>query len=359
MRCLKLLAVLGLILAVSGTAGALTYIPFRESWDGPVVAHIYDLSQSTTYRPVHADGTAFSTSDYGKWWKPSDLVSSPGLATNPGEANWSIFQIDVIYKGTDAGYNNITEIDTSHPLYMHGDNNIEVVGALFGRQDNLVKFTSPARFEYESRNDYVEVFAQTLGTAAPNPAIGIGAAGSAGRIYDANSGTYLNEYVSIGYDAAGNLLGDAPVLVLSPDAGYFGDEFDTDPNHYDANYAPNIHQVAEAEGYFVLSASHGELDSYYSVIGGTSVQSWDTDFFSPMSLMFPKPWANSLTTSDIRIHVTNDPIGNRPNAAYDWPMYSSDPLRAYFVPIPEPLTVLGAFLGLGGLGGYIRRRRRD
>ena len=352
MRYMKLLAVLGLILAVSGTAGALTYIPFRYSYDGPVVAHINNLTQASIYTGYLADGRTPVT--LGTWYKPADLQYVPGNAINPpADLDWSIFQVDAIYKGTSVGYNNIVETDTHNPLYIHGDGGVEVVGSLFGRSDLFVKFTSQTEFSFEAAGDYAEVFVQPVGTASPGGIFG--AAGSSGRVYDANSSTYLNKYDTIGYDSAGNLLGDGPALILESKSGYFGDTAAAvgDPNH----------ELTETAGNFQIDESHGVTDGYYSVVGGTDAAAWDSDFFNPNSLFSPKPWANNSNVAfltDIRLHVTNDPIGYGETPGYDWPIYSSDPLRANHMPaVPEPLTVMGAFLGLSGLGGYIRRRRRD
>ena len=36
---------------------------------------------------------------------------------------------------------------------------------------------------------------------------------------------------------------------------------------------------------------------------------------------------------------------------------SEDAARGWYVPVPEPVTMLGLFLGIGGLTGYVRRRR--
>jgi hypothetical protein len=365
MRHLKLLAVVGLILAVSGTAEALTYIPFRESWIGPVYAHINDRAMGTTYLPVLKSGETFVMN---KWYAANDLViKDKADYSNALEVGWSIYSIDAIYKGQYDGFNTISPVDTDHPLYIIGDMGTEIVGTYFERQDLNLKFTSVAEFEYESFATQYEVFVQPLGTAAQVDANGhsvIGLQGGSGRLYDANTSTYLDKYLNIGYDASGNPLGDGPVLVLNEQTGFFGDMWDgatIDANGnpvLDPNTFP-MHAPTENAGTFNNQTISGHNDVFLSVIGGSDANSWDSDFFDPNNQAVVVPWADPNDPNrfaDFRLHVTSTTIAQ--TGDYDWLIQSSDPLTADY-PIPEPLTALAVFTGIGGLGGYIRRRRRD
>ena len=91
----------------------------------------------------------------------------------------------------------------------------------------------------------------------------------------------------------------------------------------------------------------GHADLYYSVTGGSPQwKYWDTDFFTPIKV-------GPYNPADLRLHVTDTPVAQ--SGEFDWITSSNDPLTGYYV--PEPLTMLGVFLAVGSITGYLRRRK--
>ena len=341
MRALRKCILLALVAAMVAPAGA-TGIPFRQAWNGPVYMHMHDYAQGTVYAydndpqsPTFGQPLLWGggVGNFYTPYTPSQLFPLPGNAMNPGEAGWAVFQIDQIFKGALIGPNTINIVDPLNPLFEAGDQGLELVGTLFGRVDLLVTFspnTIPGqapKMEFEFHGDRITLFTQSAGTFDE------GAAGSSGRLPDGMGG-YLDKYVSVGYDAAGNpIAGSELVLTGHGDVGYYG-------------------SLAAAEGRAAFTpagvSGSGDSDEYFSFDGGTQLALYDLDGFIPNKLV-GGPWPNA----DLRVHTTNSPI--TPSGVFDWLVQSSDPVTSFV--IPEPMTMLAVFGGVAGLAGYIRKRR--
>lgn len=89
----------------------------------------------------------------------------------------------------------------------------------------------------------------------------------------------------------------------------------------------------------------GSFQVLLDLVGGTLQPNWDLD-----------TQINGADFFTLGTTAPNDgssvPIAGLGNGR--WTVFSDDPIRANV--IPEPVTLLGTLLGLGGLGGYVRRR---
>jgi hypothetical protein len=74
---------------------------------------------------------------------------------------------------------------------------------------------------------------------------------------------------------------------------------------------------------------------------------------------FDMPAANAADLGPMGYDTTADMFGSfkadLTGVTSDWLLRSNDPIKAVYT--PEPVTMLGLFMGLGGIGAYIRRRR--
>ena len=340
----KLLLVGGIVLALAMPAQA---ISFSQPWNGPVVMHVHNVAMGATYtgqlNPVGGGATIaaysgsawynFATSAYdlaaSPLYTPAQAVANAATGAKVGEDGWGLVQIDTIYAGQDNGYNNIGQLGVK--LWETGPVGVgtELVATYFNRQDLGVQFLSTdyAHQTFEYHNDTFEIVEQISGTAGAN----LGLAGSGGRV--TIGGVLKDKYVGIGYDAAGNLLSGATVVMSGVgEIGYFGSLANT---------------TGIADFTVIGNTGSGSADQFYSVTGGTEMLFWDTNFFTPTKgLDYP---------ADLRIHVTDAPIDYlKVPASYDWLTTSSDPLTGAHV--PEPVTMAGLLLGIGCLGRYIRKR---
>jgi hypothetical protein len=372
MRKAKLILLIGLILTVTGTAGALTHIPFRQDWpevpgtQEPIYCHIVDHASGTVYLPAYTPAAGGGAAPEGVWLDPDDLVSLPGLSLRPGEDSWGIFEVDLIRKGTFNSFGDIVPLGGDDILYAAGDQGTELVGIYRNRQDIGVKFNPGGSFEIQFVGDEYDVYLQDFDVFDD------GNAGSGGR----NLGT--GDYATIGDDASS-------VLVLD---GYSPTGF----------YPDTGLGLPEGINTFYPSGTNpGRVDAYIQLNDpgvGTDNERFDTDYFIG---------SENGNTADFRLQATIttnngfnagasaytdelgtvwpswvDTLGARWDAStqlqtaypdrqdyidefedYDWTSDSSDPLTSGVNFIPEPLTMAGVFLAVSGLGGYLRKRRRD
>lgn len=346
----KTLLMFGAVLAMTATAGAAP-VPFSHGWTGPAYMHIVDFSMGTLY-DLGPEGQVNT-------WYPADdpnfvAVDSPATGAVDGESGWSIVRVDQIFEGVVLAPNTIGSTNEGNPLYDVGGftGGKEVYGLIHSRDDLFVRINDDGTQQFMFQGDRVDLYVQDTGTYADatraflglpadgsgDPATGIwGAAGSSGRL----GGT---TYVGIGYDEFGVAIPGALALVLDSEAGYFpAAGLNADPN-YDA-----VEGRASFEPAIGIPSGSGDSDLFYSVIGGDQALRWDTNFFTPT-----RASGAEFMRADFRVHTTNAPVV--PSGPFDWLLQSSDPVTAAVV-VPEPITMIGAFLGISGIGAYIRKRR--
>ena len=321
MRHLKLIALLGLILAMSGIAEAITFnIPYEgrfrfkyENWD---MAKSYAPNSEDPNAPVPGtlyDGVS-TVNALSQSSPPGTLTIPSGPYAGETEDAWGIFRITEIR--TDDG--------TSRLLWSDAvDENQELVGFFFGGVDTAVKIESlPVQriqtdnFTFLLYQQDENLFDMTLG--------------SGGRID-------FDSYTGIGQDASASLVieahstaGVVPITGATSPVGQIADFTTSDPN---------------------TGAGYGTSMQFLDITGGAWAPWWEVKdyYFGTSDFRFgTSQYGDLFVESDV---VPYDA------GLTDWIVTSDDPGRGNVV--PEPLTMAGVFLGLGGLGGYIRRRRTD
>jgi hypothetical protein len=117
--------------------------------------------------------------------------------------------------------------------------------------------------------------------------------------------------------------------------------------------------LTEFETTFNSFGNSGGGVAYFNVTGGTMMAFFDTNTIYTEASLY-----NKVANADAWIQFTSTPASDGPNGSknplhvppYDWLVQSEDPVRTD-VAIPEPVTMAGLLLGIGCLGRYIRKRR--
>ncbi len=308
MRCIKLCLVVGLILAVSGTAEAIT---FNQSYNGTIMIKLKNYDTGVSYPVSSAVGIAAVDGIVGQ--TPATNAWN-GLFGNP------LIPAGYAYAGQaeDAWMAlKVTSIETpgGTQLWSDGDGGQELVGMMYGLVDVAVGAGGMAVL---SDGFNLDLYEQTAGIF--NPALGTGGRTGFSTYTGATGGTNLLSAVAV----PGIGINDLAAL---------------DPTTFGGQLPQFSHRS------FVAQAG-----LYLDIISGP----WD-QLIAPNS--WTDPWgggavADLFATANF---VYNDGSTTGGIPISDWDYLSNDPTRAYYV--PEPLTMLAVFTGIAGLGGYIRKRR--
>ncbi|MFP4354632.1 MAG: PEP-CTERM sorting domain-containing protein [Phycisphaerae bacterium] len=164
-----------------------------------------------------------------------------------------------------------------------------------------------------------------------------------------------------------------PAILGIPLASLTRLEMDVYDHTGNGNYYLNIYLDTSADGNF-----DGSRDISFSASGATVLNSWTTIDMMPMveSKLTTYPDAvisNNWDTAggypdiavnlgdtasnfvDAKVSIDNLVIGYMDGQEEIVTIYDFEPAAA---PVPEPATMLACAAGIGGLGGYIRRRRK-
>ena len=337
----KLIATASLILAVTATAGAVT---FRR----PLVVgeriffKINNFDSGTLYPLAPVVGTSWG----GTGNNLADVntldaipLQTPGIGSLQVPAGPSLPAPPVPSLEDTWGIVKVTEIqDTfSNTLWLPGDTNTELTGIFYGLADIYLEQATATVQRAEGVNFHFELYEAAI-------------AGSQPPDFDASQGTGGRTGLT-GYTTATD-----GVLALSAISV---------PGHING---PGVRSGANAEFQSTndiaaimagASATVGSGVTFMDITGGTLQPVFDPEFWgAPDSAdaFQPLPLNVGVAGSqgaDIRLDFTNKvpgPVGT------DWLLRSNDP-GEMVVAIPEPMTMLGVFMGVGGLAGYIRRRR--
>lgn len=356
----KLLLVVGLVLAVSGTAGAIT---LNRAYSGPIAFDLTNRETSNTYYPL-LEGT------YGPGGLP--LPSNvgvdyyPGLnMMTPGETGWGVVRINTIMSGAVAvTHEQIIENDAD-VLWSNGSDGKELVGIFWNLQDiGFVQGTDGTQ-TIDATGLKLVIFEQPVGTFA---SFGGFAQGTAGRLA-------ADQYLGIGYSALNTMIAGATVFATGETTPGFvgnawtdiaGDGFDDNVDtEFAGSYNPNVGIGAIAgNAAFNWELTGGTLDGLPAVYGEPDGGIPGANLGSTLGGPDNTGWfwgSGGLTFSDFDAEFvtrTNNPtnaVGGGSPTIGDWTITSSDVNTVYTV--PEPITMIGAVMGIVGVAGYIRKRR--
>jgi hypothetical protein len=318
MKTLKLLTVLGLIFAVSGTASALSL----GGYTGQLEIKYDNWDMGTLYAPNQVATNEAAVDLLGQ--------NSP-LGGEPGEDGWLVFRIKSISMASGAG----TTLWADGPL-----NDTELVGIGYGITDVAVYTGAPdpgtgnwQTYVFSVGATY-DIWEQPKGNFDPS-------LGSGGRLAG------LDAYTGVGTPggvAGASLLVRAETIDGIDPYGESIPLFTPD--------ADTFEQVYDFDG--VAGLTHSFLNATAGEWGDDDLSNGEM-----ISGVFSDPISGAPgKIADMRMKSSSwfyDPDTD-PNTDDDWFFKSHDPIVGTYA-VPEPLTMLALFGGITGLGGYIRKRR--
>ena len=311
MRALKLCVVLGLVLAVSGTAGAVgVSVPYTffkaENWG---VGTLYGSRDgvAVTDKPASQftpwDGMTLPPPEF---WK----ILPPGAEDE--EDSWGVFRMLHLYAG-QLKLDDYIEAKYPDPYWQIGSStDEEILGVFYGGQDQLVSLETDGSMEVTTTGFTLELH-EIEKTDLPsdwwsrlrtmNPALRSGASGEYYDFLDGTIGSPLLKATTTNFWYVSEAAATPDELVEGT-AVFYSNNIET----YSGDWTPYL----------------ADLDHYDFVFADSDFYlTWDTDAY---------------------------------DAAGEWMYHSHD--EGSFGAVPEPMTMLGVGVALGALGGYIRRRRR-
>ena len=339
---MKACMVLGLILAVSGTAQALT---FNRAHDGGV--NIQFQFVSTSVVDPSADG---------------DVV------------NWGLYKVDTILPSGLPG--EPAPGDTS-PLWQNDTAPKELVGIMYGLRDQVEDDASvtliPSVGPPLKRDSYVygsgirmavyELDHGTYDAVANTP--GITGTWSAASPGDLAGITDISAAVVTGH---GVPIIDPYTTSLTAQPGYTGS---TDPGSFAPDGSRILGALFEQKTRVIYDIAAGAIVDGHGVVyldwdGGTHWEPDNTGLFGTGTY----DWGTKLDVQDYQTTPresmavsaqTFDAVAPGSDYALAGWSFESDAtigsLETSTGLIPEPLTMFAVFGGIAGLGGYIRKRR--
>ena len=319
MKLLMVLMATALLLSISGTTQGIT---FRYGYDGPVTMKFTNWDMGVLYNApaVPAIGipavNAFEVFAYPS--ANGNYYDHLGNVVPVNDVNredmWGIGQITRIYP---TGGNPVTDV-----LWLPGDDGVELSALFYGERDNALvdagialpgfQVIAGQGLQFDMYENPVDHFNDAGGALQ----------GSSGR-------TGFNTYNGI---TDGTLVAS---LLSQPNVG-------------GPNPGVNDEFVSIFKPNATFTTGEGTFTSYMELDPCTAAAQRDYDQFNTDAMT---PWLYDFTIDGTTI--PND--GSVGPIVSDWIVLSEDPIRGNAV-IPEPVTMLGVFLGLGSLTSYIRRR---
>lgn len=334
-RLLLMLLVGGIVFAQAVPASALTWLnnPAQQR----MRFDILDWTMGKAYQPVAplpVEGVALVDAQPQNVTPGSMAINLPQVGVGgignalvgQNDDTWGI--IKVLSINADPGATTFWA-DAADP-------NVEVVGFLYGGVDTYIGTNPQFQQVVSSAGLFLDLYEQPKGNFTEN-------LGSAGRVS-------FNQYEGVGFDAAGNAIPGARLLLhlestddkAPADSTVLSDiDGDGDP---DGDFTATFTPAAAPPG-----SGTGESSLYWDCLGGD----WGPNFeVQPFYFPIRDPRFGSSQEGDFHSGQDFDPAALGPS---DWITTSDDPTRGFFV--PEPVTMAGLMLGIGSLLGYVRRRR--
>lgn len=316
MRAMKLLLLLGLILAVSGTAEAVS-VPGVPG--GPLRIYTRDRDQGTGYAGAAGTYTRATPEDVFVGltaYAPAGVMPIPGHTVN--EDTWGVFNFYQLSPGAVNPVGNDI-VDAPGPMYyewtggdaMTGDT--ALVGVFWGGWDSKVTIGTANQLEVFVQDVYFELWAvdktnvdltyHKSGPAYDNP---------------------LDRQAVNRYDDWVDTADGTRQLLLSGTSTEF--RFTGTQNLGTGTF-------------------DGDTLTYWDI--DQTVGAWGQDWTSPIPF-FIDDFGNR---ADLKLTFNIDTGSN------GWSVNSNDDGGA--IVVPEPLTCMGLILSAFGVGGYLRRRGRE
>jgi hypothetical protein len=319
MKYLKLLMIGGLVLAVASSAGAFT---FNKPYQGPVFFKIANFDMGTLY-PILPVGSTFG----GTGANGADVATLDGVKTAQATGARPLGAFGDTLDDS-WGIARVSEIDDNLglPLWTPALTGTELTILFYGEQDIYLEQTSAT----DQIIAGVDINFAMYEEAIPSP-----------TSYDPSAGSVGRDAVGTGYTTVteGTLVlsgSSVPGHIRVPgDKGGTNTEFEVDVN-------------ASALLFGGVTGTIGSGVSFFEITGGTQSGMFLPGAFTPLG---PNIGLPGVKNAGVRLDFTTI---IPPNVS-DWLVRSNDP--AQLEAIPEPVTMLGLVMGLGGLGAYLRRRR--
>lgn len=332
MRILKLCAVLGVLAALVVPAGAVTLPPYtggvdylksRDQDNGATY-----LIDPTTFTATQQDLTLAQFAAAG-----GQKFAAPGAFN--GEDNWGIWRLYHIEPGMlTAGNTQVTAVGPVTWDDSPAANSTQMVGMFFGGVDNTVRISNivllgGGNFQYDIRIvtsdvqfNLWAVNKADLNLSASNAGVGL-----------------VNDTTLVDYLAGSRTIQD---------------EY---PGWLDATSKANggLQVLDGVSTQFIVNGT-------ISVIGGVEILNLHTDAWFDINAAGPGVWDLTWGSDPELVSLNGTPSDvwfnwTITNSTENWTAQSQDNGGAANV-VPEPITMLGLFLGVSGVGGYLRRRSR-
>lgn len=350
----RLLLVVGLVLVVSGTAGAVTvpalnlfnFLEMTDHSNGDV--YLLGLIPpgnpgAGTPEPV---GTFVWDAGDNRWEpqgvdREAGLVIIPPEGGVPNEDTWGVFAWKILRPGNPSpGVPGAEKMDATPggiPTYQWsqapGAAGTGIVGIYYGGQDVEVTIRADGSFVVKAEDVQADVWAV--------------------------------DSTLLGYDWDGTLNSTGDFTIAADHEGPRWDPVAeagrrTDQRHYenwvDADFTVGVDAIPLFHGQTTYFLSDGVFDGTYFNGGITAYFEADNGVEAPGFWIW-----NAFADQDI----FTDPDGNVADlwldlenvddGGYEWLTKSND--DGGFAAVPEPITMLGVIIGAGSIGGYIRKRR--
>lgn len=357
MKLTRHLAVVGLILAMSATAWGLTWV--NPPGNQHIKLNIFDWSMSKSYDLTGGGASGIGSVDSLPAFGGLPQISVPGAQVitkahpysgaglvGMTEDNWTVVMIREILVDT-------IEDPTQPVLWSDAvDPSSELIGLVYGGVDNYAGARIGGEQIVGAEGFFYDIYEQPKGTFDA-------ALGSSGRIA-------FDKYIGAGY----SWVDDGDGIPELGEEVLVGTKIIEGVSTPGVDYTPSIpapapttipHRISEFTPSAVpFGSGWGERSEFIDAIGGT----WQEAPLIGIEVedqYFPDrdPRHGLSQLGDLHAESTITPY-LRPEG--DWILSSDDPIVGYMevAPeqvIPEPMTIVGALLGVAGVVNYVRKRR--
>jgi hypothetical protein len=334
MRTLKLFLILGLVAVMTDAMWAITYPP---AFSGSNFTFVRNRNEDNgnSYNGV-ADGVfkpASSFTQVTSFTTGQQKIKARGAIGT--ETNWGLFITQQLVTGA-VGSDGITVDPVPHKTYYDnsaGTNSVWLVGMFYGGVDQQVaiKPATPgnvSNFEVVSTGLHLELWAVNPATLSPL------ADSNTLMPFNAASRTAANSYTGW-LDAAVRASGTR-LMTATSDYNDF-DGFETNAGKFDG----------QTKVYFNVDASSVAAGDPFAVDIANHRVDGNGHYLTPTFAGQPVRLSDF---SDMFFTFTDQ------GGPGNWDTQSSDQGGFGGVNVPEPLTMLGVFMGVSSLGTYVRRR---